>query len=63
MKFLSNHFFFFSHFLKVFQEFRSKKKGKLNKQKQTNKQLNQMVLHVNSACGMIGVVEKENKTI
>lgn len=26
MKFLSNHFLFFSHFLKVFQELRSKKK-------------------------------------
>lgn len=25
MKFLSNHFLFFSHFLKVFQEFGSKK--------------------------------------
>lgn len=31
MKFLSNHFLFFSHFLKVFQELRSKKKNKLQK--------------------------------
>lgn len=31
MKFLSNHFLFFSHFLKVFQELRSKKKNKSQK--------------------------------